>query len=275
MTLYMMIGLPGSGKTAYTNYLPGFVHSFEITKEKHPDFTDKEIYDMMYQTTEAALKAKADVVYDAENLTRKKRQKVLKMAKGLGAKTVAVLLLTPFGICKRRCQRPNPEKVVDDAAKLFNLPSIPEFDDIKVVQYIIEDDEISFDFASDNGYNVVMLMNHLQRTEELLESKDEALIEAAKFHDIGKAFTSVYSSEPEMTSDLRFFGHENYGAYWYLTTRKVGQLEMEVAKLINYHMCPYIWDISNVARKTDTELMGEEFVEKLMILHEANKKAHD
>ena len=35
MTLYMMIGLPGSGKTAYTNYLPGFVHSFEITKEKH------------------------------------------------------------------------------------------------------------------------------------------------------------------------------------------------------------------------------------------------
>ena len=277
MKLYMMIGLPGSGKTAYAETLPGFIHSWEKFKAKHSDFDDSQIRDLMDTSTEAALKAKANVVYDATNLSRKRRQHVLNIAKKLGAKTIAVLMLMPIENCiENNSSRANPvpEEEILRLARTFNVPTIPEFDDIKVVQYVIGDDDVELDFSQDNGYHAFSLMRHMQLTEYYLESDDEVLKEAAKYHDTGKAFTKSFTNaKGEPSEEAHYYGHENYGTLWYLTTRQVGEFEMEVAKYINYHMRPFVWEHSEKAKQKDIDFLGENVVKNLEILHAADLKA--
>ena len=277
MRLYMMIGLPGSGKSTFAKTLPGFIHSSDGLREKHPDLTENEIWDLMFKNTQAALKAKADVVYDATNLSRKRRQNVLNMAKKLGTKTIAVLMLTPIEDCiKNNLLRDNPvpEEEILRMAKTFNVPTIPEFDDIKVVQYTIGDDDVELDFSQDNGYHAFSLLRHMQLTEYYLESNNEVLKEAAKYHDTGKAFTkSFINAKGEPSKEAHYYGHENYGTLWYLTTRPVGEFEMEVAKYINYHMRPFVWEHSEKAKQKDIELLGEDVVKNLELLHAADLKA--
>lgn len=273
MRLYMMIGLPGSGKSRFADSLPGFLHSEERFRKKHPEMTDNEICDMMYSTTEAALKAKSDVIYDAMNLSLSARQKVLNMAKKLEAETIAVLMLAPIETCKEKCFDSNfiTEKDIDRFAASFNMPVNNEFDNIKVVQTDIGDDDLEFDFSQDNGFFAFSLIRHLELTENFIASDDKTLKEAAKFHDIGKLFTPKYNTES--SNKIQYYGHENYGALWYLTTRKVDVFEMETAQLINYHMRPFLWEKSKNIKKKDIDLFGEDFIKKLEILHEANLKA--
>lgn len=274
MRLYMIIGLPDSGKSRFADSLPGFLHSEEIFRKKHPEMTDNEIYDMMYTATEAALKAKSDVIYDAMNLSRQNRQKILKLAKTMGAETIAVLMLTPIDLCKERfSQRGNllTEEDIDKLAASFNIPTDKEFDNIKVVQTEIGDDDIELDFSKDDGFFAFSLMRHLRLTEEYLESEDEILKKAARYHDIGKSFVPEHINEK--TGDIRYYGHENYSALWYLTTRKVDASEMEVATLINYHMRPFLWEKSEKAKNKDIIFLGEDTIKKLEILHKANLEA--
>lgn len=275
MRLYMMIGLPFSGKSTYAKTLPGFLHSTEKLRIKHPDLSETQIWELMEKNTRLALQAKADVVCDASNITRKRRRQMLATAKKLGAKTIAVLMLTPIDRCKERAIKNgvSPE-VIEKCARAFNMPAIPEFDDIRIVQFEIGDDDIELDFSQDNGYHAFTLLKHMQLTKEYLQSEDPVLITAAANHDVGKVFTKAFvDSKGEKTEEAHYYGHENYGAIWYLTTRKANEFDLNVAQYINYHMRPFVWDKSEKAKEKDIEDWGENFVKNLEILHAADLQA--
>ena len=229
----------------------------------------------MEKNTRLALQAKADVVCDASNITRKRRRQMLATAKKLGAKTIAVLMLTPIDRCKERAIKNgvSPE-VIEKSARAFNMPAIPEFDDIRIVQFEIGDDDIELDFSQDNGFHAFTLLKHMQLTKEYLQSEDPVLITAAANHDVGKVFTKAFvNSKGEKTEEAHYYGHENYGAIWYLTTRKANEFDLNVAQYINYHMRPFVWDKSEKAKEKDIEDWGENFVKNLEILHTADLQA--
>jgi predicted kinase len=269
MRLHILIGLPGSGKTKIATQLPGFVHSLDDFKKNYPDLSATQLWKRMCKSTEEALNTKSDVVFVAPNLSLHKRKQILKVAKKVGAETTGVLVLAPIENCKENAKGRYSEKQIDRLIKTFKIPEEKEFDKFYIIQNEIGSDEIDFDFSENNGLDAFSLIRHLQLTGDYVDEENEILIEAAKYHDIGKAFIIPHKSKHGRSH----FGHENYGALWYLSTRKTGQNELKAAKLINYHTRPYFWENSEKTKLKDIEFFDEEFIKNLEKLHEADIKA--
>ena len=129
------------------------------------------------------------------------------------------------------------------------------------------------------------------------------LLNAAYHHDIGKVFTKTFKNMRGMdTETAHFYGHENCGAYLYLTEKKdpSGEAFSEVdpsslnmntnkpgdgfreilytALLINWHMKPLnTWENSDKSRRSDKELLDKthpHLYEDIMLLHECDIEAH-
>ena len=112
----------------------------------------------------------------------------------------------------------------------------------------------------------------------------EMLERVARYHDIGKLYTKQYcNSRGVATADAHYMGHENYGAYLYLTEMCCGkQLSAEEFRqvlyetnLINCHMRPLLqWSWIDGAEKKDVELFGKAFVSDLKVLNRVDRAAH-
>ena len=111
-TLYLLLGLPGSGKTTAAKQiasLTGAVHlssdSFRLSLFEKPQFTQDEhdaLYKMLDYMCELLLKSGTSVVYDA-NLNRlSHRQEKYRLAKKLAVKPVLFWLQVPKALAKKR-----------------------------------------------------------------------------------------------------------------------------------------------------------------------------
>lgn len=78
-TFYMMVGVPGSGKTTYARQIPNttVLSSDDIRAEIGADGGDKkmhkQVFDILNERTKEALSVGNDVVYDATNLRHARR----------------------------------------------------------------------------------------------------------------------------------------------------------------------------------------------------------
>ena len=270
MKLHILIGLPGSGKSKIAKQLPGFVHSLDDFKQKYPNLSAYQLWKRMCKSTEDALKTKSDVVFIAPNLSLNKRNQILKIAHRVGAEITGIFVIAPIEKCKENAKDRFSEKQIDRLIKTFKIPEEKEFDKFYIIQTEAGSDEIDFDFSENNGLDAFSLIRHLQLTESYIDEEDDVLLDAARYHDIGKAFIIPHQSKHGRSH----YGHENYGALWYLSTRMVGQNELEAAKLINYHTRPYLWETSESFKTKDAEFFDTEFIKNLEILHNADLKAN-
>lgn len=148
--LYVLIGLPGSGKSTYA----------EILMEKHPDAlylsSDKireelygdesiqgnpqEVFGNLHHKMRKALGNNIDVIYDATNLSRKNRKKAVKIAKSANQTTIVhyIIIDTSLDECFRRNEnreRKVPENVIVRMSEQFNFPQSDEgFSDIEIIK---------------------------------------------------------------------------------------------------------------------------------------------
>ena len=116
------------------------------------------------------------------------------------------------------------------------------------------------------------------------EHGQEELRRAARYHDIGKLYTKRFeNTRGEKTKIAHYYGHENYGAYLFLTEmccgKEINASEFDRvlydANLINCHMRPLTrWAYIENAEKKDRLLFGDPFVEDLILLHQADRSAH-
>ena len=112
----------------------------------------------------------------------------------------------------------------------------------------------------------------------------EKLIKICRLHDIGKLYTKEfrnYKGEPSRIA--HYYGHENLGAYLYLTMELCGndREKAEIkeilyeAALINCHMRPLTaWKDSLTAKERDKALFGEDFVSDIEKINAADRSAH-
>lgn len=256
--------------------------------------TPKDVFAKMYERTIDALNEGKDVVYDATNIKRKDRMSLLSTIKKYVIKDVSFVcsyFAVDPAICKERNskrERVVPEEVIDKMLKSFEVPVFNEGWDYignntKRSEAYIYDGERARAFEHNNPHHLETVGEHMEMAaaayQEDTKSYDD-IWAVLRHHDEGKLYTRVeykyIKGEKIPAEKSHFYGHQNYGAYLYLSAiagfpaslRPYWQgtkSDLEIAALIENHMNFYFWK-DNIPREF-IKFWGEEFVEKLKIIH--------
>lgn len=135
MTLFMVMGLPSSGKTTYAHnfciqnpgvlYLGSDAIRFRMGKPKGDQSVRKEVWDYIEKTTREHLEVGWDVIIDGMLLNPKTRKRFIKIAREFGAEVEIHVMDTPLEMClERNATRPDKEdiKVINRVAKRYKPP---------------------------------------------------------------------------------------------------------------------------------------------------------
>ena len=133
--LYMMIGIPGSGKSTYAknNIREAKIISTDaIREELYGDSNIQgdgyRIFSIAFDRMYNLLNKGENVVFDAMNLKRRDRKNVMKKAPE-GTKFIAVFLDTPLDESVKRNNKRSrnvPEDIISDKQKRLQPPHIEE-----------------------------------------------------------------------------------------------------------------------------------------------------
>ena len=267
--LIIMIGLPASGKSTYCEqqHKNGWVvNSSDAIREELYGTEDIQshndvIFNTMLRRTFAALGANTNCIYDATNLTSKRRINLIKQIrqKFPDVSIEAMVMATPYEEClKRNAARSRvvPEKVIASMLKRFEMPCYDEdFDKIWVSGVNQEYSDKALDLMNkaivtphDNPHHSLSIGNHMRQAHILYEIKekdiDVAVSQALLWHDIGKIYCKTFVNARGETTDIaHYYGHECASAYLYLTLLSTTDLEGKlspfdalVIQLIQHHM---------------------------------------
>lgn len=297
--LIMLVGIPGSGKSFWAskelNKLDNCIiySSDALRKELYGDENDQsnnsELFNELHNRIRKSLNEGHSVIYDATNLSKKRRIRFLNT---LGkVKKKCVLFMTDLNVCLERNRERNrniPDAVIHRMYKNFNPPHYHEgFDEIEIIQcswknpYLLIEQTKNFD--QENSHHSLSLGKHLYECNKYLSKEDVRLQYAGLFHDIGKLFTKSYVNFKGISDgNCHYYNHHNVSAYEFLLCLTDYTIEDElkddalyIANLIYFHMHPYLsWKQSEKAKLKDKARIGNEMYNDIMKLHEADVKAH-
>ena len=132
-TLYVMIGIPGSGKSTFAKEHPemNVVCPDKIRQELFGDAENQEqgrkVFQIAFNRARKLLDAGQDVIFDSTNVRRKYRKDYFK--KFPDVSKVAIFVNTSIDECKRRNagrDRKVSDAVIDRMAKNLNPPTYDE-----------------------------------------------------------------------------------------------------------------------------------------------------
>ena len=152
-TLYVLIGLPASGKTTWARQSFSSLHaavvcSDDIRRDFQADGRDTLNTDLVFVEMErrarSLLQAGQSVMLDATHFSRKYRRYAVQLASETRAHRVAIWFDLPLSVCLERNARraegrcgevagpffPPSEDDVRDIAELFQRPGSDEFDEV-------------------------------------------------------------------------------------------------------------------------------------------------
>lgn len=313
--LIMMVGLPGSGKStiAQQNYPEAvYISSDAIREEMFGNANEQknpsEVFREMLIRTHEALNDGMDVVYDATNLEWRKRRALVTEVKKMhyGIVCECVIVLCSITECKRRQlsrDRKVPDHVIDRMARQFHVPYYNEgWDSIILcengpMQDIDKEHTRLRETMHDNPHHstgnigahctaayaaMQELIGDLPEEDPQVVLFKKIMLEAAYQHDIGKRKTKVFhDAKGNPTDEAHYYGHENIGAYLWLTGDKRNEWDgyafLVIAVLIQLHMKPYSFPNRSEAELTTwCKRAGftEEFAQWIWLLHRADEGAH-
>lgn len=305
----MFVGLPASGKSTYAEELKGrgyHIHSSDVIREEltgdvNAQDKNTDVFTVLHKRVKDDLGNGISCVYDATNMSMKRRKAFLDEIKKYGCRKKCVLFVIPVEVCKERNanrERKVPDEVFDKMIKQFNVPMRYEgWDEIEVVvdeEYDYEGEYVKLlqsaeYFKQDNKHHRYSLMKHMTESAyyflnhftDMPARRFVNLSVALYNHDIGKLITKTFINQKgEMTDEAHYYGHDHAGSYLFLCGFSKSLLEnidstLYIASLINWHMRPYLgWKESEKARERDKKLIGDEMYQDIMILNECDRAAH-
>lgn len=242
-TLNIMIGIPGSGKSNYAkkcliNDNTEYLSSDDIRIELY-GFEDQTHNDVVFETmkkrTLNALREGKDVIYDATNLSKKRRSSIISEARKLSAQINAYLCCTPINIILERnitrVERQLPWDKLVQMIQSIEPPMYYEgFDNIYLIDGGMYNDVYDYNFLikecsgynQDNPHHYETLEEHIKAVTKKAESLGEKLTlrndaeilrQAARYHDFGKLYTKSFNDKKGYCV---YYGHDKVSTYLYL-----------------------------------------------------------
>ena len=291
----MLIGLPASGKSTiaeeYTSN--GYIcHSSDTIREELFDNVNHQadnqlIFETLHKRVREDLLAGEDVVYDATNLSMKRRRGFIRQwLNGLECAKTVVIVATPFNECVQRDhnrERTVGVKVLDRMYKSFNFPLLQEGFDFIEIKYA-HINHFEFDICHEvaslqrinqcNSNHTKTIGDHCIHVGNQFINFDDysrGLYYAGLLHDFGKKHTlSFVNSKGYYSDQAHYYSHENVSAYdamFYMQPFKADTLE--VCQLVNYHMKPHLLNTEKSIKRF-VDFVGEDFWHKLKLLNDAD-----
>lgn len=295
--LIVLIGIVGSGKSHYaTRYVMDhpqtiICSSDDMRMELYGNVNNQdhntELFDALHKRIVHLLQAGKDVIYDATNISSKRRIAFLQEIRNIDCFKIAVVVATPYEICLRQNrlrERTVPEEVIEKMYKSWWTPAYWEgWDFIDVVRYGSQKfrktlfnwlNPLTFlSYNQKNPHHTETLGYHMINVGKTIENDypnfEDDVAEAAKIHDCGKPFCRFFDDN----GVAHYYGHEHVGAYDALAAG----YNLDVSLLINYHMMPLSWKANGTFDKSSEKfhkLCGDIFFNKLMALHRADVEGH-
>ena len=284
---FMMAGLPGSGKTSYAiahynKETDVLLDSDAMRAELFNDETCQDNPSLVFSTMRdraiATLNSGKNVWYVATNISSKRRLALLRdfqqHVKVPYTTTIIVMATTP-NECKRRNalrERHVPNYVIDRMLTQFwpPMPNEPwdniitiEDSDVNIkASYAYICEHVNSFGGQNNPHHHYSLAQHMLECEETFHTRYpqyDSISVAAHFHDIGKIFTATKWDKDNYT---HYPNHSSVGAYYLMCWMPN---HIEVAQLVAAHMIPF--------NQGWVSPYPEDFTNKLMALHEADKAA--
>lgn len=283
----MLIGVPGSGKSTWAEMQEkngaAVVSSDRIRTELGLRDEVPADNEKCFRTVDSRVKELLgkgmDVIYDATNMSRKRRMASIQMFRKHADVLRCVLFTTPIETCIRRDaarDRHVGKEVILRMVRSFNAPWYYEGWDSIICMPNGEPARLKFDdMDQNNPHHKLTLDQHMAAAVSYTKTHcrdNQAVIRAAGFHDIGKHLTKT----TDENGVSHYYGHENAGAYMFLSgIRDPGTEELYIANLINWHMAPLNrWKNSDAAKAKDRGMMGEKMFHDVMLLHDSDLAAH-
>lgn len=298
---YMMVGVAGSGKSFIARDLGcPIVSSDAIRAELFGSEDDQshngEVFNELHKRIKNYLANGQSCVYDATNLSRKRRKNFLKeLPKDV--KKIAVVAATEIDVILEQNanrMRHVPEEVIWRMYREMSLPRLDEgWDSIRMIpnpknkktlgEYLFD----AYGVDHDNPHHQLDIFHHMleaskyasdHAAEKGLDKNLKHLARtAALFHDIGKPVVKSRMKPNGKEDDhSHFYNHHEVGAY--MVACCVGQFAPKqydfyaaLIVLIQWHMEYYFRDnfIDEFER-----LYGSEMRAVYDLLHEADMAAH-
>ena len=297
---FVMCGLPASGKSWQAKklaeeYDAEIFSSDSLREEMFGDVnhqTDNDtLFKELHKRIRECLVSEKNAVYDACNISYKRRMEFLKSLNKISCEKIAILMATPYEVClelNAQRERKVPEHVIKRMYMSWNSPYwYEDWDDIQIVYS--EGAEGSYggvgdwvesvmDYNQHNSHHSLTLGKHCLKTFEYLNSLPVAFWElrtAALIHDCGKPFCATYiNGKGEKTDECHFYEHQHVSSYMSLFFRDIDN-HLYVAQLVQWHMRAYLaWEHSEKAMQKDRKLLGETLFNDICLLHEADLAAH-
>ena len=292
--LWFTIGIPGAGKSWYwKNKLPNttYISSDDLREKMFGDVNDQSnndaVFNEMMNMTVASLNASKSCYYDATNLNQKRRIKFLNALRQRvheDFEAIALVFAIPFDTCVRRNlnrERTVPSYVMDRMYQSFQVPAYCEgWSEIHFIHDensevdLIKRVEVLRNVPHDNHHHSLSIGDHMIAAGNYAMKNKFPIevVSAAYLHDIGKEVTKVFTNKKGIkTEEAHYFFHANVSAYDYITSVDANFSTIETANLIQLHMAFY--EGENRLRNIKN-LYGNDFFEKLKMLHEADEAGH-
>lgn len=230
---FVMCGLPASGKSWQAKklaeeYDAEIFSSDSFREEMFGDVnhqTDNDtLFKELHKRIRECLVSEKNAVYDACNISYKRRMEFLKSLNKISCEKIAILMATPYEVClERNAQRERkvPEHVIKRMYMSWNSPYwYEDWDDIQIVYSegaegsyggVCDWVESVMDYNQHNSHHSLTLGKHCLKTFEYLNSLPVAFWElrtAALIHDCGKPFCATYiNGKGEKTDGCHFYEH--------------------------------------------------------------------
>ena len=303
----MMVGLPASGKSTYAKEIAKennaiVLSSDAIRWELFGDETDQDhnqkVFQELHKRAKEWLCTGRDVIYDATNISSKRRRAFLNELTKIDCIKNCVIIATPYEQClenNRDRARQVPEWVIERMYRKWQTPHWFEGWDNVTIEYWdnkhfvrpVEVADSLLGFDQQNSHHTLTLGEHLFKTFRMcnLDSFDDAeayvIMNAALMHDCGKPFTQTFkNAKGEQGEIAHYYNHEHVSAYETLFRLSVYEEDIvetvKISALVTWHMQPYFFERNNNEKLHNKykRIWGERFYNMVMTLHEADKKAH-
>lgn len=259
--LTMLVGISGAGKTTYGKQLAEksgalLLSSDDLRQELWGDYTDQQhpevVFAELNRRTKTALRAGKNVVYDATNLSARRRKALLQSLNRVNSliKNCVVCVADIDEILERKTfgnlTTEEYRAVLTKQATNFQSPWFNEgWDSIRLVQTGEKQIHLQKLFAGDpmphlNPHHSLSVQDHMlfaARAVEHTKVSDYVKV-AVLYHDIGKLRTQTI----DKNGIAHYYGHEGMGAWMFLCSTLAATRPddaLVTAAIISWHMLPY------------------------------------